>query len=129
MGTMEAKTADEEDATPAQTGVLTPFPSFLAALFDEINVKILRSTAVEFLSVKEIAEACELPMRACYRRIKALLKQGLLCPKPDDPENRGRPSQRYKSNIGDVYIVLSGGDYSVKLIWPNVKLDLSVDFP
>ncbi len=124
-------TKDEKRGEGGERGVAAAvgplaFPTFLSALFDEINVEILRATALDFLSVKEIAEACELPMRACYRRIHALLKEGLLCPKQDDPEGRGRPSNRYRSNIGNVYVKISGGDYRVQLVWPTDKLDLAV---
>ncbi len=122
---MDEKVVEEGEEAPQRRGPM-PFPSFLTALFDEINVKILRVTAVDFLSVKEIAEACELPMRACYRRVNALLNEGLLCPKPDEPGKRGRPSNRYRSNIGNVYISLSGGDYDVKLVWPTDKLKLNL---
>lgn len=123
MATVEAL----EDE-PSATEHLSPFPQFLAALFDEINVQILKATSEEFLTVKEITDVCELPMRACYRRVKALVKEGLLCPKPDDPDSRGRPSNRYRSNLRDVHVILSGNDYRVRLVWPNVRVDLAVDF-
>ncbi len=80
---------------------------------------------MEFLSVKEISETCELPMRACYRRVQALLKEGLLCPRPDEPDSRGRPPQRYRSNIGSVYVKLQGSDYRVRLEWPGDGVDVT----
>ncbi len=126
MATLQA--VEREGGKGRQPEGTTQFPSFLAALFDEVNVRILKATSEEFLSVKEITEACDLPMRAAYRRVKALVKEGLLCPKPDDPDSRGRPSNRYKSNLSDVYVILAGSDYKVRLVWPNVRVDLSVVF-
>ncbi len=125
MTTLEAAEEEGREDEPEAT---TTFPSFLSALFDDVNVQILRATSRDFLSVKEITEICELPMRAAYRRVKALVKEGLLCPKPDDPDSRGRPSNRYRSNLSDVYVILSGNDYRVRLVWPNVQVDLSVVF-
>ncbi len=125
MGEQEEKAVSREEKTAEAIGPMA-FPSFLSALFDEINVKILRATAVDFLTVKEIASACGLPMRACYRRVEALLKEGLLCPKPDEPGNRGRPSNRYRSNIGNVYVSLSEGDYNVRLVWSTDKMKITL---
>ncbi|MFQ5838829.1 MAG: winged helix-turn-helix domain-containing protein [Thermoplasmata archaeon] len=121
----EAGEADPSEEVPDVEG----FPRFLTALLDEVNVRIMKATAKDFLTVREIAEACGLGVRACYRKVRALLNEGLLCPKPDDSDSRGRPSNRYKSTLGDVYVVLSGSDYTVKLVWPTLSLDLSVVFP
>ncbi len=126
MATLEF--VEEGEAKGGEPEGTTRFPSFLSALFDEVNVQILKATSEDFLSVKEITEACGLPMRAAYRRVKALVKEGLLCPKPDDPDSRGRPSNRYRSNLSDVYVILSGSDYRVRLVWPDVRVDLSVVF-
>ncbi len=106
-----------------------PFPSFLLALFDKTNLRVLRATAEEYLPVKEIAKAAELPQRACYRRVKALYREGLLRMKETtDPDGRGRPSSRYRSFLVDVQVVLSESQYNVSLVWQAVRFDLSVDF-
>ncbi|MFQ5553030.1 MAG: winged helix-turn-helix transcriptional regulator, partial [Thermoplasmata archaeon] len=99
-------TPETEELAPGQDPEGPPapasFPSFLLALFDEMNVRILQATAETFLPVKEIAKATELPIRACYRRVKALHREGLLRLEQADAEGRGRPSTRYKSSLGDV---------------------------
>ena len=105
-----------------------PFPSFLLALFDKTNLRLLQATAEEYLAVKEIAKASGLTIRACYRRVRALYREGLLRMKQTDPDGRGRPSSRYRSFLGDVQVVLSGSRYNVSLVWPGVRFDLSVDF-
>jgi DNA-binding transcriptional ArsR family regulator len=127
LGSVEVKEAEVGEA--GESSSFRGMPSFLRALLDEANVRILEVTSKDFLSVREISEAAGLPKRACYRRVKALLKEGLLCPKPDDPDSRGRPSNRYKSTLGDVYVVLSGSDYRVRLVWPKVRVDMSIVFP
>ncbi|MFQ6013689.1 MAG: winged helix-turn-helix domain-containing protein [Thermoplasmata archaeon] len=125
-------TPETEELAPGQDPEGPPapasFPSFLLALFDEVNVRILQATVENYLSVKDIAKATELPIRACYRRVKALHREGLLRLDQADPEGRGRPSTRYKSSLGDVKVVLTGNEYSVSLVWPEVSFNLSVDF-
>ncbi len=125
-------TSETEQIAPGQDpgGPPAParFPSFLLALFDEMNVRILQATAERYLQVKEIAKTAHLPLRACYRRVKALQREGLLRLEQSDPEGRGRPSTRYKSALGDVTVVLTGNEYNVNLVWPEVSFNLSVDF-
>ncbi|MFQ6012507.1 MAG: winged helix-turn-helix transcriptional regulator [Thermoplasmata archaeon] len=127
MGTLEMEEVPsglDPDMPPAPAR----FPSFLLALFDEVNVRILQATAEEYLPVKDIAKASGLPIRACYRRVKALYREGLLRLEQAIPEGRGRPSTRYKSSLGNVKVVLTGKEYNVSLVWPEVRFDLSVDF-
>ena len=125
-------TSETEQIAPGQDPAGPPaparFPSFLLALFDEMNVQILQATAERYLQVKEIAKTAHLPLRACYRRVKALHREGLLRLEQSDPEGRGRPSTRYKSALGDVTVVLTGNEYNVNLVWPEVSFNLSVDF-
>jgi hypothetical protein len=128
LGSLEVAEAEKAGEGPGASD-MKGLPSFLRVLLDGMNVKILEATSEDFLTVKEISEAIGLPERACYRRVRVLLKEGLLCPRPDESENRGRPSNRYKSTLGDVYVVLSGSDYTVRLVWPKVRVDLSIVFP
>ncbi|MFQ5908145.1 MAG: winged helix-turn-helix domain-containing protein [Thermoplasmata archaeon] len=125
-------TPEKEELAPGQDPEGPPvpasFPSFLLALFDEINVRIIQAAAENYLPVKDIAKATGLPIRACYRRVKALHREGLLRLEQADPEGRGRPSIRYKSSLGDVKVVLTGNEYNVSLVWPEVSFNLSVDF-
>lgn len=126
---MPTTTMEEEAATEEPQGP-TPalFPTFLLALFDEVNVRILRVAAKEYLPVKDIAKAADLPIRACYRRVKALYREGLLRMKETNPNGRGRPSRLYRSFLGDVKVVISGSEYNVSLVWPEMRFDLTVDF-
>jgi predicted transcriptional regulator len=125
-------TSETEETAPGQDPEGPPaparFPSFLLALFDEMNVRILQTTAERSMAVKEIAKKAQLPLRACYRRVKTLHREGLLRLEQSDPEGPGRPSTRYKSALGDVTVVLTGNEYNVSLVWPEVSFNLSVDF-
>ncbi len=125
-------TSETEETAPGQDPEGPPaparFPSFLLALFDEMNVRILQTTAERSMPVKEIAKTARLPLRACYRRVKTLHREGLLRLEQSDPEGRGRPSTQYKSALGDVTVVLTGNEYNVRLVWPEVSFNLSVDF-
>ena len=123
--------ADDPEQEPAELEDPAPalFPSFLLALFDETNVKILQAAAVEWKPVKEIAEESGVPRRACYRRVKDLYENGLLRLREHRPHRRGRPVKLYRSSLGNVQVQLTGTDYNVSLEWPEVRFDLSVQFP
>ncbi len=125
MGTTEKEEPAQEEAPEGPSPA--PFPSFLLSLFDKTNLRLLQATAGEYLAVKEIAKASGLPIRACYRRVRALYREGLLRMKQTDPDG-GRPSSQYRSFLGDMQVVLSGSQYNVSLVWPGVRFDLSVDF-
>lgn len=124
------KAEDEKETEPASLEDPAPalFPSFLLSLFDEVSVRILKVASEDWKSVKEIGEEAGVPMRACYRRVHELYENGLLRLRERSTARRGRPVKLYRSSLGNVKVVLSGGEYSVSLVWPEVRFDLSVQF-
>lgn len=78
-------------------------------LADEYSVKILTATYRKARSASYLSSRFDIPIAACYRRIKALEKEGFLKAVEKEFTRFGKWVWTYRSNLKYVNIVLEKG--------------------
>jgi predicted transcriptional regulator len=78
-------------------------------LADEYSVKILTATYKKPRSASYLSTKFDIPIAACYRRIKALEKEGFLKAVDREFTRFGKWVSTYRSNLKYVNIVLEKG--------------------
>ena len=75
---------------------------------DEYSGRILAVTYNSPKSAKEISRRYNIPIAACYRRIRALEKIGLLVCASVKYDSRGKGTKLYQSQLNGAYVYLLG---------------------
>ncbi|MEM0449847.1 MAG: winged helix-turn-helix domain-containing protein [Methanomassiliicoccales archaeon] len=83
-------------------------------LTDEYSVKILVATIRVPKSAQDISEAFNIPIAACYRRIRDLEKEGLLVCTERRLSRQGKRVSYYLSMLKSAYVFFDNGHLRVK---------------
>ena len=83
---------------------------FKASTFisDEYASKILAATYHTPKTARELSERYNIPIAACYRRIRELEKIGLLVCAGVKYDSRGKGTKLYQSQLNGAYVYLLG---------------------
>src|SRR2546426_4769106 len=101
--------ADEHDeAHDSRSAVRSPF-KIGAAISDRYGLRILMATTAQGRTAVELSRACDIPIAACYRRIKTLSTLGLLEREPGPYGRNGRPQGLFRSRVVQLRVELEKG--------------------
>jgi DNA-binding Lrp family transcriptional regulator len=78
-------------------------------LSDEYTVKILTSTFHMARSANYLSVKFNIPIAACYRRIRELEKMGFITIEEKILTPRGKRVSLYRSNLKSAYLTFEGG--------------------
>jgi len=88
-------------------------------LADEYNIKILSATFKQPMSAMDLSIRFDIPIAACYRKIKELQAAGLLRCADRILTREGKRVRRFASNVRNVHVSLEGGKLRVKFDLEN----------
>jgi len=83
-------------------------------LTDEYSVKILVATIRVAKSAQEISDAFDIPIAACYRRIRDLEQEGLLVCTERKLSRQGKRVSYYLSMLKSAFVYFESGRLKVK---------------
>lgn len=89
-------------------------------LADEYNVKILAATFKDSKSAQELSLKFDIPIAACYRRIRELEMTGMLQCSDRILSQKGKRVKLYRSQVKGVYLFYESGRFRVKLDMANL---------
>jgi len=84
-------------------------------LLDEHSSRILELTNKEPLNAVELSEALEIPIAACYRRIRALKDAGMLREEGRVVSIGGKLVATYRSSVQTAELILQDGRLRVNI--------------
>ena len=104
-------------------------------LADEYNVKILAATFKDSKSAQELSLKFDIPIAACYRRIRELEMTGLILCSDRILSQKGKRVKLYRSQVKGVYLFYESGKFRVRLdltSMPGTDIDetwYALDYP
>ena len=90
-------------------------------LADEYNVKILAATFKDSKSAQELSLKFDIPIAACYRRIRELEMTGMIECSERILSQKGKRVKLYRSQVKGVYLFYESGKLRVKLDMTNFQ--------
>jgi len=85
-------------------------------LLDEYSSKILELTSSTPLNAVELSEALQVPIAACYRRIRVLKDAGMLKEEGRVVSIGGKLVATYRSSVQSAEVVLQDGRLKVNIV-------------
>jgi len=82
-------------------------------LLDEYSSRILQLTSPQSLNAVELSDALDIPVAACYRRIRALKDAGMLREEDKAVSVGGKLVARYRSSVESAEVLLQDGRLKV----------------
>jgi predicted transcriptional regulator len=95
--------------------------AILAALGDESSRKILTSAIASGKTVEEISAEQDLPLSTCYRRMRGLLRCGLVILERTVITPAGKRYAVYRTSFSRAKIAYNSGEIAVELT-PNMEI-------
>src|SRR2546426_5781700 len=93
-----SETDERDEAHDSRSAVRSPF-KIGAAISDRYGLRILMATTAQGRTAVELSRACDIPIAACYRRIKTLSTLGLLEREPGPYRRNGPPQGLFPPRV------------------------------
>lgn len=84
-------------------------------MLDEYASRILALTSERAMNATELSEALDIPMAACYRRIRMLKGAGMLREQDKAVSAGGKSVSLYRSTVESAEVALTDGRLQVKI--------------
>lgn len=88
--------------------------AILAALSDEVALRVLATLAERSASVREVAQRLAIPLASCYRHIHRLQEGGLVFVERSAFTPDGKRYELYRATLRRATITLEGGTVAVR---------------
>ncbi len=85
-------------------------------LIDEYSSRILELTTERPMNASELSEILNIPIAACYRRIRMLRDAGMLSEAGKSVSIGGKSVASYKSAVGTAELILKDGRLKVVIV-------------
>jgi len=85
-------------------------------VMDEYSARILLGTFNRAVSALELSHRFDIPIAACYRRIRMLEQMGLVFCERELPSRNGKGLQLFRSRLRSVRVSLEEGRLSARVL-------------